>query len=68
MKAILAPDRMSTDQLWRLADRLYYDVEPYYCGTRDLRARQVDWRKLGEVLRELRLRGVQLELPLGKGE
>lgn len=68
MKRILAPEYMSSAELWRVADRCFYECEPYYLGSADLRARQVQWRKLGEVLRELRERGTQLELPLGKSE
>lgn len=62
MKASLALDRMTTDQLQRKLWELVYDVEPYNLGSLELRVRQQRWRQLKQVIVEIELRGIQLAL------
>jgi hypothetical protein len=64
----LAIDRMSTEKLWLALDRRLFDLDPLNPAQIDFRRREMAWREARGIVRELQMRGVQLELPLWKGE
>lgn len=68
MRADLAVERMTLDQLWKTAWKLTFDVEPYNLGAKELRERQLRWRQLRLVLGEIEDRDAQQQLQLSTEE
>ena len=53
---------LDENDLWVAAWKHFYLTEPYNVAGEELRVRQLHWRTLQSLLRELQLRGVQLSL------
>lgn len=64
MRAELAVDRMTVEQLTKAWWKHYYEIEPYNFERLELRVKQLRWRQLARIQAELMLRGVQLSLGL----
>ena len=65
-RAVLAPERMTTPQLWECLKHRLLVIEPgAFVGT-TYKVRRTAWEDATACVRELELRGVQLGLPLGE--
>jgi hypothetical protein len=68
MKASLAVDRMSSQALWRIVLEELYWLDPQAGPSVAGHSRELSWQRMRVCIRELHMRGVQMALPLGKGE
>lgn len=60
MKARLAPEYMTREQLWKAVWERVFDLDPDPFVSRRLRPRDTTHRQLRSLLRELEVRGDQL--------